>query len=272
MKRTFQMHPYSRGVIGSMDHLNAAQREEFMEFYKTYYVPENAILSIAGDIDVKQTKAWIEKYFGSIPRGGRTIPRNTIKEPAQTAEVRDTVYDNIQLPAVIHNFKVPARGSNEFYAVDMLAKLLSQGQSSRFQKSIVNEQQKGLFVGAYPIALEDHSVALMFGIVNMGVTPQELENAMIAEYDRVKNDLISEQEYQKLLNQIENSFVSSNASVQGIAESLSDYWMWYGDPNLINTEIDKYRKVTREDIQNAAKKYLVESNRVVLYYLPKSAQ
>ncbi|MFN3528412.1 MAG: M16 family metallopeptidase [Bacteroidia bacterium] len=272
MKRTFQMHPYSRGVIGSMDHLNAAQREEFMEFYKTYYVPENAILSIAGDIDAKQTKAWIEKYFGSIPRGGRTIPRNTIKEPAQTAEVRDTVYDNIQLPAVIHNFKVPARGSNEFYAVDMLAKLLSQGQSSRFQKSIVNEQQKGLFVGAYPIALEDHSVALMFGIVNMGVTPQELENAMIAEYDRVKNELISEQEYQKLLNQIENSFVSSNASVQGIAESLSDYWMWYGDPNLINTEIDKYRKVTREDIQNAAKKYLVESNRVVLYYLPKSAQ
>lgn len=272
MKRTFQEHPYRRGVIGSMEHLNAAKREEFMMFYKTYYVPENAILSIAGDIDVKQTKAWVEQYFGSIPRGERPIPRNTIQESAQIAEVRDTVYDNIQLPAVVHSFKIPARGTNEFYAVDMLATLLSQGQSSRFQKSIVNEQQKGLFVGAYPIALEDHGVALMFGIVNMGVTPQDLENAMIAEYDRVKNDLISEQEYQKLLNQVENSFVNSNATVQGIAESLSDYWMWYGDPNLINTEIDKYRKVTREDIQKAAEKYLVENNRVVLYYLPKSAQ
>lgn len=271
MKRTFKVHPYGRSVIGSMDHLNSAKRDEFYDFYKTFYVPENAILSIAGDIDVKQTKAWIEKYFGSIPRGGRPIPRPTVKEPAQTAEVRDTVYDNIQLPAVIHSFKIPARGTAEFYAVDMLTKLLSQGQSSRFQKNIVDEQQKALFVGAFPFALEDHGVALMFGIVNMGVGPDQLEAAMSSEYERTKTELISEQEFQKLLNQVENDFVSSNATVEGIAESLSDYWMWQGDPNLINTEIERYRKVTREDIRAAAQKFLTTNNRVSLHYLPKQA-
>lgn len=272
MKRTFVKHPYGRSIIGSMDHLNSAQRDEFYDFYKTFYVPNNAILSIAGDIDIPQTKAWIEKYFGSIPRGTAEIPRPTIVEPMQTAEVRDTVYDNIQLPAVIHSYKMPALGSADYYAVDMLAQLLSQGQSSRFQKSIVDEQQKGLFVGAFPLALEDAGTLVMFGIVNMNVAPTELESAMIAEYDKVKSELITEAELQKLLNKIENDFVSSNATVQGIAETLSDYLRYQGDPNLINTEIEKYRKVSREDIQKAAQKYLIDSNRVAIYYLPKSAQ
>jgi len=272
MKRTFKVHPYGRSIIGSMDHLNSAKRDEFYDFYRTFYVPENAILSIAGDIDKKETKAWIEKYFGSIPRGGQPIPRPTVKEPVQTAEVRDTVYDNIQLPAVIHSYKIPALGSPDYYALAMLTNLLSQGQSSRFQKSIVDEQQKGLFVGAFPLAFEDAGAAVMFGIVNMGVNPQELENAMISEYDKVKMDLISESEFQKLLNQVENDFVIKNASVQGIAENLSDYWMFQGDPNLINTELERYRKVTREDIRRVAQKYLIDSNRVAIYYLPKSAQ
>ena len=272
MKRTFVVHPYGRSVIGSMDHLNSATRDEFYDFYKTFYVPNNAILSIAGDIDLPQTKAWIEKYFGSIPKGTMAIPRPTVVEPTQTAEVRDTVYDNIQLPAVIHSYKIPALGGVDYYAVDMLSQLLSQGQSSRFQKSIVDEQQKGLFVGAFPLALEDAGTMVMFGIVNMNVEPTELESAMIAEYEKVKTELISELELQKLLNKIENDFVSSNATVQGIAETLSDYLRYQGDPNLINTEIDKYRKVTREDIRRVAQKYLIDSNRVTLYYLPKSAQ
>lgn len=272
MKRTFVVHPYGRSIIGSMDHLNSAKRDEFYDFYKTFYVPNNAILSIAGDIDLPQTKAWVEKYFGGIPSGTTAIPRPMIIEPVQLAEVRDTVFDNIQLPAVIHSYKIPAIGSADYYAVDMLSQLLSQGQSSRFQKSIVDEQEKGLFVGAFPLALEDAGTLVMFGIVNMQIPPTELEGAMIAEYAKVKTDLISEMELQKLLNKIENDFVSSNASVQGIAESLSDYLMYQGDANLINTEIEKYRKVTREDIQRVAQKYLIDSNRVSIYYLPKSSQ
>jgi len=269
MSRTFSRHPYKRSVIGSMDHLNSAKKEEFYAFYKKFYVPDNAILSIAGDINPLQAKAWIERYFGSIPRATVPLKRIVVKEPVQKKEVRDKVYDNIQLPAVIHSFKTPALGAPDYHAVNLLATLLSEGESSRFQKSIVNTQQKALFVGAYPIAMKEAGVSLMFGIVNMGVEPGQLEAAMEQEYERVRTDLITQEEYDKLLNQAENTFVSSLSSVEGIAEILSDYWMYQGDPGLVNKEMELYRKVTREDIREAARKYLLPSNRTSLYYLPK---
>lgn len=272
MKRSYNVHPYRWPVIGSMDHLNAAEDQEFMEFYRTFYVPENAVLSIAGDIDIEQTRSLVEKYFAEIPRGGHEIPAPTQMEPPQTSEVRDIVYDNIQLPAVIQSYHIPAQGTEDYYAVSMLTQLLSQGESSRLSKSVKDEQQKALFVGAFPLDLEDPGVAIAFGIANTGVTPEELETAMDAEYDKVKKELISEEEFQKLRNQIENDFISSNSRVAGIAESLANYHMYYGDANLINTEIERYLEVTREDIQRVANKYFNKENRVVLYYLPKSAQ
>lgn len=272
MKRSYNTHPYKWSIIGSMDHLNAAEDNEFKEFYQTFYVPENAVLSIAGDIDIEQTKSLVEKYFAEIPGGGQEIPKPTQVEPPQTAEVRDVVYDNIQLPAVIQAYHIPAQGTEDFYAVSMLAQLLSQGESSRLSKSVKDEQQKALFVGAFPLELEDPGVTIAFGIANTGVSPEDLEEAMDAEYEKVKNNLISEEEFQKLRNQIENDFISSNSRVAGIAESLANYHMYYGDADLINTEIERYMKVTREDIQRVANKYFSKENRVVLYYLPKSAQ
>lgn len=272
MKRAYTEHPYKWPVIGSMDHLNAATDEEFIEFYETFYVPNNAVLSIAGDLEIEETKKLIEKYFSEIPVGKGEIPRPTIEEPAQTKEVRDVVYDNIQLPAVIQAFHIPAQGTEDFYAVSMLAQILSQGESSRLAKSLVDEQQKALYVGAFPFPLEDPGVTLAFGIANMGVTPEDLEAAMEVEYDKVKNELISEKEFQKLQNQIETDFVNNNATVTGIAESLANYHMYFGDADLINTEIERYKKVTREDIKRVANEYLTKENRVVLYYLPKTAE
>ncbi len=272
MKRSYKVHPYRWSVIGSMEHLNAAKDEEFKEFYKTFYVPENAVLSIAGDLNIEETKVLVKRYFGDIPNGGHEIPRPTEVEPQQTTEVRDIVYDNIQLPAVIHAYHVPAQGTEDYYAVSMLAQLLSQGESSRLSKSVKDEQQKALFVGAFPLDLEDPGVTIAFGIANVGVTPEDLEAAMDAEYERVKEDPIPEKEFQKLRNQIESDFISANSRVAGIAESLANYKMYFGDANLINTEIERYMKVTREDIQRVANKYFAKENRVVLYYLPKSAQ
>ncbi len=272
MKRSYTVHPYQWSVIGSLDHLNAAKDEEFMEFYKTFYVPENAVLSIAGDLDIEETKVLVKKYFGEIPKGGREIPRPTEVEPQKTAEVRDVVYDNIQLPAVIQSYHVPAQGKEDYYAVSMLAQLLSQGESSRLSKAVKDDQQKALFVGAFQLDLEDPAVTIAFGIANVGVSPEDLEAAMDAEYEKVKEELITEKEFQKLRNQIENDFISRNSRVAGIAESLANYHLYFGDANLINTEIERYMKVTREDIQRVAKKYFTKENRVVLYYLPKSAQ
>jgi len=272
MKRAYTVHPYRWPVIGYMEHLNAAKEEDYVNFYKDFYVPENAVISIAGDLDVKEAKALVEKYFATIPKGKKPIYRPDIVEPDMTAEVRDTVYDNIQLPAVVQTYRIPAQGTPDYYAVDMLATLLAQGESSRLRKSLVDEQQKALFVGNFPFALEDPGVALAFGIANMGINPSDLEVAMDVEIAKVREELISEREFQKLRNQKENDFITANTRVAGIAESLANYHMYFGDANLINTEIDRYLEVTREDIQKAAQKYFVPTNRVVLYYLPKSEQ
>lgn len=269
MKRVFTTHPYGRSIIGSMDHLNAAQRGEFYAFYKKFYVPNNAVLSIAGDINVNQTKKWIEQYFGGIPKGTITIERPKVQEQSKTKEIRDTVYDNIQLPAVVHAYSFPAQGTPDYYAMDMLSSLLSKGNSSRFQRNIVDKEQKAVYVGAFPLGLEDYSVSLMFGIVNMGISPAELDKAMIQEVEKTQNELIDDKEFQKLRNQFENDFVNGYSSVAGIAENLANYLVYYGDANLINTELSRYMSVTKEDIQRVAQKYLTPANRVALHYLPK---
>ncbi|MCW3104997.1 MAG: processing peptidase [Bacteroidetes bacterium] len=265
----YTVHPYRWTPGGSPEYINKAAIQEFIDFYKTFYVPNNATLSIAGDINPAQVKALIDKYFAPIPKGTKAIPRPTAVEPVKTAEVRDTVLDNIQLPGVIMGYHTPAQGTPEYYAVNMLATLLSQGKSSRMQKSIVDKQQKAVFAGAFPLPSEDPGLTLIFGISNMGVAPTDLEASMNAEFEKVKKDLISEEEFQKLRNQVENDFVSGNSKMVGIAENLANYYVYFKDANLINTEIDRYMKVTREDIQKAAQKYLTKENRVVLYYLPK---
>jgi zinc protease len=269
-KRAYHVHPYKWPVIGSMAHLEAAQEADYKQFYKDFYVPNNAVLSIAGDIDYDDAKMWIDKYFSTIPKSANAIYRPRVIEPPLAGEIRDTVYDNIQLPGVIQAYRIPAQGTKDFYAVDMVSRILSSGESSRLYKALVDEQQKALYVGSFPMALEDPGLSLSFGITNMGVPVADLEQAIDKEVEKVQNELISESEFQKLRNQIEAEFVTSNSRDAGIAESLATYYMFFGDANLINTEIDRYLAITREDIQAAAKKYFVKNNRVVLYYLPKS--
>lgn len=269
MARAFTKHPYNWPIIGSMEHLNAAEENDYKQFYNDFYTPNNAILSIAGDIDYDEAKKWIEQYFGSIPVKNPNVYRPSIIEPALGGEVRDTIYDNIQLPAVVVTYRIPAQGTPDYYAVSMLGTLLSQGQSSRLYKALVDEEQKAVAVGNFPLGLEDPGAAITYGIANMGVDILEVEKSIDAQVDKVKNELISDKEFQKLKNQTENDFISSNSRIAGIAESLANYKMYFGDTNLINTELDRYLAVTKEDIQRVAKQYYSVDNRVVLHYLPK---
>jgi zinc protease len=272
MKRTFIEHPYHHSVIGSMEHLDAAEEKDYKQFYKDFYRPDNAILSIAGDIDIEQTKMLIDIYYKDIPRGPGVIFRPKITEPARNKEVRDTVYDNVQLPALVTTYRTPAQGTPDFYAVSMLTSLLSQGNSSRLQKTIVDAQQKAVDVGAFPLQLEDPGACILYAISSLGVELPDLESSIDAIITDVQTNLIAETEYQKILNQVETDFISANTSVAGIAESLANYEMYFGDANLINTELERYRKVTREDIKNAANKYFNKNNRVVIYWLPVGAK
>ena len=268
-KRAYSVHPYKWPVIGSMEHLDAASFEDFRDFYKTYYVPDNAILSIAGDLNIEETKALIEKYFGAIPKGSMDLATNYKPEPGLNGEVRDTVYDNIQLPAYVEAYRIPAIGTKDFYSAYMLSQLLSGGNSSRLNKKLIDEEQSAVYVGSFPYPLEDPGIHLVFAVANMGVDPNKIENTIHDEINKIKDDPISDQEFQKLRNMVESQFVSDNTSMVKIAENLANYKMFYGNADLINTELTRFLSVTKEDIQKVAADYFNKNNRVALYYLPK---
>jgi zinc protease len=272
LKRAYKKFPYRWPTIGSMEHLNAATEEDYISFYKNYYVPNNAVLVLAGDFEKKQAKSWIEQYFGDIPKKPGSFYRPDVEEPPLGGEVRDTIFDEVQLPAVFQTYRIPSTNSDDIYAVEMLAKLLSEGESSRMKKALVDEQEKALTVQNVILALEGPSLAISFAIANAGVDAKAVEEAMEAEIKKVQEELISEKEFQKLLNQVETEFYSSNATTFGVANSLATYHTISGDPELINTELEEYKKVTRQDIKRVANEYFTTDNRVVLYYLPKPAQ
>jgi predicted Zn-dependent peptidase len=319
-KRVFTAHPYNWAPIGSMEHLDAAQEEDYVNFYKTYYVPSNATLSIAGDINIEQTKKWIAAYFGSIPQGQAinlyrdfinlsedafvaryNISKNkfdsknfmasstpeakkiinsylskpcVIERPAKDNQaisgvVKDTIYDNIQLPALFMGYKMPAQTHPDTYALEFLNEVLSSGSSSRINKEIVEKRQLAQYAFSFNYGLEDAGIGIMAAIAPKEVALDTLLAAFDAQIANIKSSLISEEEFQKVRNKFENDIASSNASIAGIAENLADNHVYYGDANRVNSLLSNYLKVTREDILRVANTYLTQNNRVILYYLPK---
>ncbi len=269
IKRAYTVHPYRTDVLGKDEHIRNATYDDITSFHDMFYVPNNAVLVVSGDIDVDETKELVEKYFGEIPGGKEEIRRPDVQEPERMTEVRDTVYDNIQLPALIQAYHIPAMGTEEYYAMQMLGTLLSQGQSSRLYRRLVVEDQTAMQVQAMPLGLEDPGLTIVLAIPNIGTDPRVLENTINEELGRVREELISEEEMQKLRNQVESRMVNSNTTIASRTTNLANYHLIYNDANLINTEIDRFMAVSREDIRDAARKYLRENNRVVLYYLPE---
>ncbi|MDQ4140530.1 MAG: insulinase family protein [Bacteroidota bacterium] len=266
----FSEHPYRWVPIGSAQYIDQASLSEFIDFYKTFYVPNNATLSIAGDIDINQAKELIQKYFAPIPKGTKEIPRPTVKEQPKTQEVREIIFDNVQLPAVVQAYHIPEQTNPDYYAITMLTNLLTGGESSRLNKALIDQQQKAVYVGSFPMQLEDPGLFLAFAVANAGVNIDEVERSMDAEIERVKKEQISEEEFQKLRNQIENTFVQKNFTAAGRAEQLATYHLFYKNTNLINTELQNFLKVTKEDLARVANQYFTRENRVVLHYLPKA--
>ena len=271
-KNLFIKHPYRWTTIGEMEHLDAATLDEFLAFNKKFYVPNNAVLVVAGDIDIASTKEMIQNYFGNIPRGAE-IERNYEKDDPITETITATAYDpNIQIPAVINAYRTPGFSERDSKVLDMISTYLSDGPSSKLYKKLVDEKKMALQTGAFNISQEDYSMYVIFGLPLGDNSLNDLVSEMDEEIVKIQNQLISERDYQKLQNKIENAFVNSNASVEGIANSLARYYMLYDDTNLINTEIDVYRSITREEIKDVAIKYLNPNQRLVLEYLPETKE
>lgn len=268
----FEEHPYENTVIGTMEDLDAAKLEEFKQFFEKYYGPNNAVLVVAGDIEVDDTKEMIKDYFGPIPRGPE-VERVNIEEEPITEEIVDTTYDsNIQVPLMALVYRTPGMKHKDSYVLNMISTLLTDGKSSRMYEKMVDEEKQALQVLAFNRAMEDYGTYVI-GALQMGDTPLDtLAASMDEEIDKLQNELISEKEYQKLQNIYMNNFVNSNSSVQGIAASLATYHTLYDNTDLINEEIEIYQSITREDIQRVANEYLDDNQRLKLYYLPESAK
>jgi predicted Zn-dependent peptidase len=264
----FDKHPYKGTVIGTMDDLDAAQLDEFLDFFDKYYGPNNATLVIAGDIDLDNTKVLAEKYFGEIPTGNE-VTRVDIKEDPITETIEATEYDdNIQIPAKIFVYRTPGMGERDAYVLDMISSILTDGKSSRMYKRLVDEEKIALQVLALNRTLEDYGTYVMGGLALGDADLSEIAASIDDEIEKLKAELITEREYEKLQNKFENRYVSSNSSIQGIASSLATYHVLYGDVDLINKEIEIYRSITREEIKEVANKYLNASSRLDLDYLP----
>lgn len=266
-RNMFKVHPYRWATIGSMDHLDAATLQEFQAFNKKFYIPNNAVLVVAGDFDPAQAKKWINQYFSVVPKG-TPITRQTFTEQPITQAFKARYEDpNVQLPMVVTAYRTPSMKTKDARVLDMISSILSDGKSSRMYKKIVDEKKMAMQIGAFNYTQEDAGLYIVYGIPMPGFTADDIMKEADAEIVKLQTELISEREFTKLQNQFESRYVSNNANVEGIAENLASYYLLYGDVNLINTEIDIYRKITRQDIMDAAKKYLNPNQRLTLDYV-----
>ncbi|MBV4358063.1 M16 family metallopeptidase [Pinibacter aurantiacus] len=268
-KRLFTNHPYHWQTIGSMEDLDAAKLEEFQAFFKKFYVPNNAVLTIAGDIDVDKTKQLVASYFGDVPKGA-PVTQPSIKEAPITKEMIDTAYDaNIQIPAVFAAYRTPGSTTRDAQVLGLISKVLSGGASSRLYKKMVDDKKNALQVAAFNYSLEDYGAYITLALPNGNAKLEDLLKDMDDEVAKLQTDLISESDYQKLQNQFENDYVSANTKMVGVAENLADGYTFHKNTNEVNEELKEVRSITREEIRDVAKKYLNKNQRLVLYYLPK---
>ena len=265
----FKVHPYKHKLIGEMEDLDASTLQEFNDYFKKWYGPNNAVLVIAGDINTKEAKSLATTYFKDIPKT-QAPTRNFSKEAPITETIKATFYDpNIQVPAIMAGYRTPGFKERDAYVLNMVSAYLSDGKTSKLYKKLVDEKKLALQTGTLNVPQMDGSIYILYGLPLGETSLETLLTEIDEEIVKIQTELISENDYQKLQNKFENRFVNSNSSVQGIAESLATNYMLYDDITLINNEIDIYRSITRQEIQDAAKKYLNPNQRVELEYLPK---
>src|SRR6266436_979717 len=272
-QKSYTTHPYKRPGIGSIENLEAATVENVQKFHATYYRPDNATLLVVGDFDPKQLDGWVDKYFGSIQKPNLPLPRVQTKEAERSGEKRFTEYGaNVPLPGVGITYLVPAEKSEDAPALGMADVLLSQGRSSRLYQSLIYQQQVAQSANANADLKEDAGLFELTAIVAAGKKPEDAEAALRAEIKKLQDTPVTAAELEKAKNQIITRELRQRETNNGRANALGQAAVLLGDPNRVNTDLEKLQAVTAADVQRVAKKYFTDKNRYVFYYLPESAR
>jgi zinc protease len=264
----FTVHPYKHSTIGSMEDLEAASIDDVRDFYRTYYVPENATLVLVGDFEMAQAKQLVAQYIGRVPKAERPVPRDIPQEPAKTEERRITIQEPWPLPAVVVAHHITFDGHTDSYPLHIASKVLSDGQSSRIYQSLVYDKQ--LAVAAFGAAnlIEHPNLFYAVAIVRAGQKPEDAANALIAELDRLKAEPISARELQRAKNQFARDYILGRESNQEKATHLAHAAVIHKDITTADGEFDIFQNMTADDVQRVARTYFTSQNRLVLTVMP----
>jgi len=267
-----ESHPYHHSVIGSMEDLDASDLEDVAAFFRTYYIPNNAVLTVCGDFDPDHAMSLIEKLFGAIPAGDPPPPIPGVPDiPLQIGEtVRARVEAQVPLPRVYLAGRIPPYTSDGFYAAYVASALLGTGRASRLYRSLVRDQRIAKDVVSYAFPLvTGAAILLVWATGYPGVTPEALEAALVGEFDRLKT--VEQSEVDRAIALMETRFVKEVEQVGERADLISMYEMFFGEPSRINDEIDRLRAVTLDDLRGFVDDHLGPDNRAVLTYVPEAA-
>jgi zinc protease len=269
--QAFKVHPYKHPTIGSMNDLEAASIGDVRDFFRTYYVPNNATLALVGDFDTKEALSLVTQYLGRVPKSDRPVPRDIPKEPPQTAERRVNLTESWPLPAVVVGFHITYDGHPDSYPLHVVSKVLSDGQSSRIYRDLVYQKRIALAAFGGGNIIEDPNLFYAVAIVQPGKTPQECIDALIAEFEKLKTEPISANELQQAKNQFARDYIVGRESNADKARTLAHAVVIHNDIKTADAEFDIFMNTTTADVQRVAKSYFTAENRLVMTIMPRGA-
>ena len=269
--QAFAVHPYQHPTIGSMTDLESAAVEDVRDFYRTYYVPENATIALVGDFETSQAMQLIAQYLGRVPKAEHPVPRDIPKEPLSTKEKRVTLQEPWPLPAVVVAYHITYDGHADSYPLHIASKVLSDGESSRIYKKLVYDKGIALAASGDANIIEDPNLFYAVAFVQPGHRPEEAIDALIAEFDLLKAEPITEHELQRTKNQFARDYILGRESNQQKALQLAHAIVIHRDVRTADGEFDIFQKLTTADVQRVARTYFTPENRLVLTLLPAKA-
>ena len=268
----FTTHPYKHATIGSMKDLEAASLQDVRDFHDTYYVPENAVVTIVGDFDSAQATQLVQQYFGRVPKATRPVPRDIPKEPEQTQERRATIQEEWPLPAVVIAYHVVYDGHPDSYPLHLTSKILFDGESARMTRDLVYDKRIAVAAFGNANILQDPNLFYAVAIAPAGQSLQAVEREMMAQFDNVKTDGVTAHELERAKNQFMRDYIIGRETDEQKALHLAHAAVIHNDIRTADAEIDVFLNLATTDIQRVARTYFIEKNRTVLYNLPKGAR